>query len=249
MRFFVSLAYDGASYSGWQRQANAVSVQEKLENALSLALGEEITVTGCGRTDAGVSASCFYAHFDTSYTIKEPRSALYKINAILPTDIVVYDIFEVAPEAHSRFDACRRTYTYRIHTCKDPFAKYSFYYKFPVDIEAMNCAAASILGKRDFSAFEKSGSDNATSICEVTEAFWKETSDNHSEFIISANRFLRNMVRATVGTLLEVGRGRHTPDWVGEVLESRDRCAAGGSVPGGPLFLSKVEYPEKIYIK
>ena len=243
MRLFVSLAYDGTGYSGWQRQDNALSVQQVLEDAFTTVHGERISVTGAGRTDTGVSASRYYAHFDTDIEIKEPMRLLYKLNAILPADIVVDGLYNVADDAHARFDATSRSYSYRIHTVKDPFAYMSAYCKFDLDMDAMNEAAGYLIGEQDFSALEKTGGSNATSICRVTQAAWKRTAPCHYVFNITANRFLRNMVRAAVGTLLEVGRHRQQPEWVAEVLAGRDRCSAGQSAPAVGLTLTDITYP------
>ena len=246
MRFFVSVSYNGERYSGWQRQPNATAVQEILEDAMSKAFGCQIALTGAGRTDAGVSASGHIAHFDYPGSIKEPAHLLYKINAILPTDIVVNFVAETSPEAHARFDATSRSYRYKVHTQKDPFAWHSFYCKFDLDVEAMNRAAALLLGRRDFSSFEKVGADNKTSICNVTHAGWTRIDDTHLQFDITADRFLRNMVRAIVGTLLDVGRGKLAPEDIPALLEKGDRSAAGQSVPGEPLMLREITYPYPI---
>lgn len=243
MRFFVSVSYNGERYSGWQRQLNATTVQEILEDAMSKALGHPTALTGAGRTDAGVSASGYFAHFDHPEEIKEPAHLLYKINAILPSDIVANFIAGVAPEAHARFDATSRSYRYKVHTCRDPFAWHSFYYKFNLDLDAMNRAAALLTGQRDFSSFEKTGADNKTSICNVTHAQWTAIDATHLQFDITADRFLRNMVRAIVGTLLDVGRGKLPPEDIPALLEKGDRSAAGQSVPGEPLMLREVTYP------
>jgi len=246
MRFFVSVSYNGARYSGWQKQPNATGVQEILEDALSKALGCPIAVTGAGRTDAGVSARGYIAHFDCDSQIKEHAPLLYKINAILPTDIVANSITEVAPEAHARFDATSRSYRYLVHTEKDPFAFHSFYCKFPLDIEAMNTAASHLLGRHDFSSFEKVGADNKTSICTVSRAEWTAIDPTHLQFDITADRFLRNMVRAIVGTLLDVGRGKIFADDIVRLIQACDRSAAGQSVPGEPLMLCNITYPYAI---
>ena len=243
MRFFVSVSYNGERYSGWQRQSNAVAVQEILEDAMTKALGCPIALTGAGRTDAGVSASGYFAHFDYPESIKEPAQLLYKINAILPTDIVANFVAEVPPEAHARFDATSRSYRYKVHTEKDPFAWHSYYFKFPLDIDAMNRAAALMLGRKDFSSFEKTGTDNKTSICTVTRAEWTALDATHLQFDITADRFLRNMVRAIVGTLLDVGRGKLSPEDIPALIAKGDRSAAGQSVPGEPLMLCSVTYP------
>ena len=243
MRFFVSVSYNGERYSGWQKQPNATGIQEVLEDAMGKALGFRVELTGAGRTDAGVSASGYLAHFDAPSPIKEPAQLLYKINAILPTDIVA-NFFAATPEdAHARFDATSRSYSYKVHTAKDPFAWHSFYCKFPLDVEAMNRAAAMLLGRRDFSSFEKVGADNKTSICNVTHALWTAVDADHLQFDITADRFLRNMVRAIVGTLLDVGRGKLAPEEIPALLDKGDRSAAGQSVPGEPLTLCSITYP------
>lgn len=247
MRLFVSLSFNGASYSGWQIQNNANSVQAELENALSLAFGEQISVTGAGRTDSGVNAVNYIAHFDLSDSnSKNPLELLYKINAILPLDIHVEDFFVVAPDAHARFDAISRTYKYYVHTSKDPFACFSLFYRYPLDIDAMNRAANHFLGTQDFSSFEKVKGGNKTSICTVTEARWDCIDETHFVYTVTANRFLRNMVRAMVGTLLEVGRGKKEADWVASLLKEKDRCKAGQSVLGNALFLTEIKYPYQL---
>jgi len=246
MRFFISISYNGAKYSGWQKQPNATSVQETLENALSIALGSRTAITGAGRTDTGVSAVDYIAHFDTETDIVEAGPLLCKTNAILPHDIVVNFIARVAPEAHARFDATSRTYRYKVHTAKDPFAYHSYYCKFPLDIDRMNEAASLLIGTHDFSSFEKVGSDNTNSVCTLTHAVWTALDESHFEFEIRANRFLRNMVRAVVGTLIDVGRGRVKVEDVKAIMEAGDRCAAGQSVPGEPLLLCRIEYPYEL---
>ena len=247
MRFFLSLAYNGKPFSGWQRQLNANSVQQSIEEALSKLIGEPIALTGAGRTDAGVSASCFYAHFDCSCDVKESTQFLYKLNAILPPEIVVFNIFRVDDNAHARFDAICRSYRYFLHTKKDPFADSSLFYKFDIDVEKMNKAAEFLLGRHDFSSFEKIGSDNKTSICTVSKAEWTMTDNSHYVFHITADRFLRNMVRSIVGTLLDVGRGKMEPEEMQRVISSCNRAAAGQSVPGEALFLCDIRYPYELY--
>lgn len=244
MRYFLRLSYNGSAFSGWQIQENARSVQGELERALSIRCGSRVAVTGSGRTDAGVNASGYIAHFDAELEIGEDASAfLYKINAILPQEIVVENICRVADDAHARFDAISRTYRYRLHNRKDPFADRSLAFYYPVDIEAMNLAAGHLIGRRDFTCFEKSGGDNKTSICNVTACSWRALDDSHFLFEMTADRFLRNMVRATVGTLLEIGRGKRPVEWIDHVLASGDRCEAGQSVKGEPLSLCSVVYP------
>lgn len=247
MRCFISLSYDGSAFSGWQSQNNAPSVQAALERALSIAFSEEIAVTGAGRTDAGVNAVNYIAHFDVSLdTVKEPERTIRKINAILPKEICIHGLYKVDDEAHARFDAVSRTYKYYIHSAKDPFARFSYLYTFPIDIEKMNAAAERILGTKDFSCFEKSGGNNATSICTVTEAHWEIVDDCHIVFTVTANRFLRNMVRAIVGTLLDVGRGKTGVGEIDAIIAAGERGRAGQSVPGEALFLTDIRYPYEL---
>jgi len=244
MRLFVQLSYDGSPFCGWQSQPNVPSVQDEMERALSIALGESVTVVGAGRTDTGVNARHFIAHFDVSaWPQEESARLLRKINAILPPAIVTEAFYRVADNAHARFDAVSRTYRYYVHLAKDPFAHHSCRCWYNLDVDAMNRAAAPLLGRHDFSSFEKTGGANKTDICTVTEASWKALDPTHLVFTITADRFLRNMVRATVGTLLEVGRGRRAPEWVAEVLEARNRSEAGQSVIGEALFLEDIRYP------
>jgi len=244
MRLFVQLSYDGSPFCGWQFQPNVPSVQQEVERALSIAFGEPVTVVGAGRTDTGVNARHYIAHFDiTAWPLEESARILRKINAILPPAIVAEAFYRVADEAHARFDAVSRTYRYFIHTVKDPFARHSCRLWFTPDVAAMNRAAEPMLGRHDFSSFEKTGGANKTSLCTVTEARWEALDSEHFVFTITADRFLRNMVRATVGTLLEVGRGRRAPEWVGEVLAAHNRSEAGQSVIGEALFLEEIRYP------
>lgn len=244
MRLFVQLSYDGSPFCGWQFQPNVPSVQQEVERALSIAFGEPVTVVGAGRTDTGVNARHYIAHFDvTVWPLEESARILRKINAILPPAIVAEAFYRVADEAHARFDAVSRTYRYFIHTVKDPFARHSCRLWFTPDVAAMNRAAEPMLGRHDFSSFEKTGGANKTSLCTVTEARWEALDSEHFVFTITADRFLRNMVRATVGTLLEVGRGRRAPEWVGEVLAAHNRSEAGQSVIGEALFLEEIRYP------
>ena len=244
MRLFIQLSYDGSPFCGWQVQANCNTVQQELERALSIVFGGKVTVVGAGRTDTGVNARHFIAHFDLP-VVPDGGIApcLRKINAILPPAIVAEAFYSVPEGAHARFDAISRTYRYYIHTQKDPFARHSCRIWFQPNVEAMNRAALPLLGQHDFSSFEKTGGANKTSLCTVTEARWKALDETHMVFTITADRFLRNMVRATVGTLLEVGRGRRAPEWVADVLEARDRGKAGQSVYGEALFLEEIRYP------
>jgi len=244
MRLFVQLSYDGSPFCGWQFQPNVPSVQAEMERALSIVFGEPVTVVGAGRTDTGVNARHYIAHFDVSaWPDEDAARLLRKLNAILPPAIVAEAFYPVADNAHARFDAVSRTYRYYIHTDKDPFIRHSCRCWYDFDVEAMNRGAQVLLGRHDFSSFEKTGGANKTSLCTVTEARWEKVDDTHLVFTITADRFLRNMVRATVGTLLEVGRGRYAPEWVAEVLAAQNRSEAGQSVIGEALFLEDIRYP------
>ena len=263
MRYFLCLSYDGSAFCGWQIQPSAPSVQQCLESALSRLLGRPVPVTGAGRTDTAVHAYHYVAHFDWDGILPfEASDFNYKLNAILPHGIAVHSVSPVADDLHARFSARRREYTYFIHRQKDPFMRaYSWQCGYPgLDFDAMNKACQFLLGTHDFSCFEKTGTDNKTSICTVYDAFWAPYTPSHIQvmesegrvllpsespywyFRIAADRFLRNMVRATVGTLIEVGRGKDAPEWVAELIESGTRGDAGESVPGHALFLNKVEY-------
>ena len=256
MRYKITLSYDGSRFCGWQIQNDAITVQECLQNALSTLLKEVTAVTGAGRTDSKVNAISYVAHFETAARDLDAVDFGYKINAILPHGIVVHSIVPAAPDFHARFDARMREYKYFIHRRKDPFMNgYSYLYTFRIDVEKMNVAAALLLGEHDFSCFEKVGSDNKTSICKVSYARWETYTPGHVSlmgypapeddylvFTIRADRFLRNMVRAVVGSLLEIGRGRHDVAWMEGLLKGGTRSDAGESVPGHALFLTKVEY-------
>ena len=300
MRYILSLSYDGSAFCGWQIQPSSPSVQQCLEEALAKLCGGPVAVTGAGRTDTGVHAADYVCHFDLTGSLPfEASDFCYKLNAILPRSVVVHAVLPAADDFHARFSATQRSYTYFIHRKKDPFvAAYSWQCGFPgLDFEAMNEACQYLLGTHDFSCFEKVGGANKTSLCTITEAFWKPYTPTHvslmdfgfspeegvvSEtvaprplppqaagpsllcgrgwpqvsdttpsscgqspywyFRVSADRFLRNMVRAIVGTLIEVGRGKHDPAWVKELIDTGTRGDAGESVPGHALFLSKVKY-------
>ena len=264
MRYCLCLSYDGSAFCGWQIQPNAPSVQACLEGVLSRLLGRPVAVTGAGRTDTSVHAANYVAHFDFDGILPfEASDFTYKLNAILPHEVTVHSVTPVADDFHARFGATRREYTYFIHRKKDPFLRhYSWYCGYPsLDFDAMNRACQYLLGTHDFSCFEKTGGDNKTSICTVFDAFWTPYVPSHVSlltsveagsvlpvsgdywyFRIAADRFLRNMVRATVGTLIEVGRGKHAPEWVARLIDSGTRGDAGESVPGHALFLNKVEY-------
>ena len=242
MRYFVTLSYDGTRYHGWQIQPNGDSIQERLQGALSTLLRAEISVTGAGRTDAGVHARMMVAHFDYEDAL-DGQQLCYKLNRLLPYDIAVQKVEQVADDLHARFSATSRTYHYYIHTVKDPFSRaYSCELHYPLDFKKMNEAAAMLLNYEDFGAFCKSGADVKTTLCQVTAAEWHQTSPSTWYFEITANRFLRNMVRAVVGTLVDVGRGRLSLEEFQKVIEGKRRTEAGESMPGNALFLEDIKY-------
>ena len=243
MRFFITLSYDGTRYHGWQVQPNGPSVQEKLQWALSTILRQDIQVTGAGRTDAGVHARMMVAHFDVETMDYELQDLMYKLNRLLPQDIALQKIEPVSDEMHARFSATSRTYHYYIHTVKDPFLRaYSCELHYPLDFQLMNEAAAILMTYEDFGAFCKAHADVKTTLCHITTAQWHQTSPSSWYFEITANRFLRNMVRAVVGTLIDVGRGRLSLDDFRKVVEGKRRTEAGESMPANALFLEEVKY-------
>jgi tRNA pseudouridine38-40 synthase len=242
-RYFVTLSYDGTRYHGWQIQPNGVSVQERLQEALSTLLRESIAVTGAGRTDAGVHARKMVTHFDWKGDAIDGQQLAYKLNRLLPYDIAVSKVEMVSEDMHARFSATSRMYRYYIHTTKDPFQRaYSCEIHYPLDFAKMNDAARILMTYEDFGAFCKSGADVKTTLCQVTKAEWVQTSPTTWYFEIRANRFLRNMVRAVVGTLIEVGRGRLSLDDFKKVIEGKQRSDAGESMPGNALFLEDIVY-------
>lgn len=256
-RYFIHLAYNGACYHGWQTQRVATevertaplqpglpTVQQTLEDALSMLLRQPIAVVGCGRTDTGVHASDFYAHFNADGNLMGGCGELaFKLNSFLPQDIAIFDIFPVADNAHARFDATARTYQYHVSDRRLPFrqGQYCRIY-FRPDIDKMNEAAKVLMEYDDFTSFAKLHTQVKTNICHLTEAHW-DTVGEEWVFTIRSNRFLRNMVRSVTGTLLDVGRGKLSIDGLREIVEKKDRCAAGVSMPACGLFLTKVEYP------
>lgn len=242
MRYFITFSYDGTRYHGWQIQPNDDSVQERLEWALSTLLRREVNVTGAGRTDAGVHARVMVAHFDFDEAI-DCQQLCYKLNRLLPFDIAVQEVKQVSDDMHARFSATSRTYHYYIHTKKDPFRRaYSCEIHYPLDFALMNEAGKILTTYEDFGAFCKSHTDVKTTICHVTEARWVQTSETAWYFRITANRFLRNMVRAVVGTLIDVGRGKLSIEEFRKVIEGKRRTEAGESMPGNALFLEDVRY-------
>lgn len=241
-RYFVYFKYDGTAYHGWQIQPNAVSVQEKLQNALSTLLREDIQVVGAGRTDTGVHARMMVAHFDTDKNV-DVAQLVYKLNRLLPKDISADKVIPVEHDMHARFSAKSRTYHYYVHQHKDPFFRnYSCGLFYDLDFDRMNEAASMLLEYEDFAAFCKSNTDVKTTLCDVTEARWIKDGEYNWHFVITANRFLRNMVRAVVGTLIDVGRGRISVADFRAVIEGRRRSGAGESMPGNALFLENIEY-------
>ena len=247
MRYFIYLEFDGNAYSGWQIQPHSPSVQQVLEEALALFLRQKVGVTGAGRTDAGVHAAQMVAHFD----LDAPQDCswmLNKLNGILPQDMAVHKIVPVRPDAHARFDAIARTYKYYVTLKKSAFYRdYSWFLPNEPDFELMNKAAELLIETVDFTSFSKLHTDTRTNDCHVTEALWTKVNDECRVFTITSDRFLRNMVRAIVGTLMEVGRHKLTIDGFRKIIDSKDRCSAGDSAPAQGLFLHRIVYPENLF--
>ncbi|MFP4024236.1 MAG: tRNA pseudouridine(38-40) synthase TruA [Thiohalospira sp.] len=247
-RYFVQLSYKGTNYHGWQIQPNALSVQEVLTKAFSTILREEIEIIGAGRTDSGVHASFFVAHFDSSKKeLDKDLKLVFKLNSFLPKDIALFKIVKVNNEAHARFNATERTYRYYIHQQKNVFINStSWYLSVELDVELMNKAARFLLNYDDFTSFSKLNTDVKTNICKVTEARWTKD-DYRLIFTIKADRFLRNMVRAIVGTLVDVGKGNLTLEQFKKIIENKNRDDAGVSVPAHGLFLEDIRYPHSVF--
>lgn len=251
MRYFITLSYDGSAYCGWQRQPDAPTVQQALEQALSTLLREPVEVVGAGRTDTGVNASRYVAHFD-SEAVRDCAQLVYKLNLVLPQDIAVQSVREVRADAHARFDAVEREYTYYLSQRKNPFRRYSAWqYYVPLDVERMNEAARALVEWDDFTSFAKLNSNNKTNICRVVCAEWQRDAEDRDLliFTIRADRFLRNMIRAIVGTLVDVGRGRYTVEEFIDILHSCDLSRSSAGAPAVGLFLSEVQYDESVYTK
>lgn len=248
MRFFIELSYNGKAYHGWQNQPNAISVQEVLEKALSTILKTKIAILGAGRTDSGVHASQMFAHFDFRGDF-ESKDLVYKLNSFLPKDIAVTSVFKVKPEIHARFYATSRTYHYKISTSKNVF-DYDFAYQvhLPLDIEAMNTACKILLQYKNFQCFSKVNTDVKTYNCDIKTAFWTQNADQLI-FTITADRFLRNMVRAIVGTMINIGLGKMKPEDLHAIIASKSRSEAGFSVPAHGLYLVEIVYPENIRLE
>lgn len=246
-RYFIYLGYNGTNYCGWQNQPSGVAVQQTIENGLFTLLRVPVPIVGAGRTDAGVHARMMAAHFDFEGEALDTMLLAEKLNRVLPKDIVVYNIKEVRVDAHARFDALSRLYRYYITTKKDPFS-YPFKHKVhgEMDIDRMNACAKVLFEYEDFTSFSKLHTDVKTNNCTIMQAFWEEK-DGDLVFTIQANRFLRNMVRSIVGTLLEAGRGKLDEAGMRKVIEAKDRGVAGTSVPGHALFLEEIEYDKNIF--
>lgn len=245
MRYFLELSYFGKAYHGWQRQPNAITVQQVVEEALSTLMRRPMPILGAGRTDAGVHAQQLFAHFLLDQPLKETELC-YRLNALLPPDIAVKRIFKVPNTAHARFDAVSRSYEYWIVQEKNPFYKDSAYLlQAPLNLVAMNQAAQILLAYEDFECFSKTNTDVKTYLCQITQAYFKLV-DQKLVFYITANRFLRNMVRAIVGTLLQIGLEKQPVDFMHQVIKSKSRGNAGASVPAKGLYLTAVKYPKTI---
>lgn len=249
MRYFLKLSYDGSIFHGWQRQPNASSVQQTIEEALSKILRKETCIVGAGRTDTGVHARMMYAHFDCE-NLSDTSAVVSSLNKMVGKEIAIEDILSVSDSAHARFDAVSRTYQYVISLRKDPFNySYSHFMHSMPDIDKMNQGASLLLKTDDFTSFAKLHADTKTNICKVSEAFWRYDESNRTlVFQISADRFLRNMVRSIVGTLLEIGKGKCDIPGLSVVINKKDRCAAGMSMPAKGLFLTNIVYPSSIFI-
>tara|TARA_R110002020_G_scaffold85914_6_gene211953 strand:- start:119789 stop:120541 length:753 start_codon:yes stop_codon:yes gene_type:complete len=250
LRYFIEIAYNGSNYHGWQRQPQSSSVQQMLEKAISTILRAPISITGAGRTDTGVHAKQLFAHvdLDENWDASDCEQFKYKLNRFLPADIAILNILPVKMDAHARFDAVSRSYEYIINVEKNPFTTgQAYYFQHRLDIDAMNEAANFLVGSKDFKCFSKTNTDVNNYICAVTEAYWEQRG-SQLIFRVSANRFLRNMVRAIVGTLLEIGKGKQGVAHMQDVLASRDRGVAGTSAPAHGLYLVSVKYPEEIFI-
>lgn len=249
MRWFMELAYRGAPFHGWQIQPGAESVQGRIEQALATILRRPVPIVGAGRTDAGVNARQMIAHLDLPDGFDGSDAGFLRgLNSLVGNDIAIYALSPVAPQAHARFDASERAYRYYATTAKDPFSGPLAWRCSPqLDFDAMNEAAAMLIGRRDFTSFAKLHTDVKTNICDLRQARWVHTGGSQWYFEIAADRFLRNMVRAVVGTLVEVGRHKITPEGIMDILDRKDRCAAGTSMPAEALFLHLVSYPDDIY--
>jgi tRNA pseudouridine38-40 synthase len=248
-RYFLFLSYRGTNFHGWQIQPQAVTVQKTLDSALCLVLNEEIKTTGAGRTDSGVHAIVFCAHFDSvNPDLVHDKKLIFRLNRLLPTDIAIKSLRKVLPDANARYSAISRTYEYYISRVKDPFSdSSSWYIHGDIDVAAMNDSCKLLMQHSDFTSFSRLHSDTKTNICKIFYAEWRGYGDK-LVFTIKADRFLRNMVRAIVGTMIEIGSGRKNLKQFEEIITALDRCRAGKSAPAKGLFLTDIEYPDEIYI-
>ncbi len=241
-RYFLKLAYDGTAYCGWQIQPEVNTVQAEIEHALRILVSDVEGVVGCGRTDTGVHARIYFLHFDTDLVL--PENFLYKINRILPLDISIIEVIPVDSKVHARFSATLRGYSYYVHQAKDPFQNlYSVYHSKALDVEAMNEACKYLLGTQDFTSFSKGKTQTKTNLCDLHTASWDITADG-LVFKVTANRFLRNMVRAIVGTMFLVGEGVIPPKKIADIVAEKNRSSAGKSAHPQGLFLDKIDYPD-----
>jgi tRNA pseudouridine38-40 synthase len=248
LRYFLKIAYNGSRFHGWQIQPNGYTVQEHLNKKISLILRKEINVMAAGRTDTGVHANEMFAHFDWEGELNSPKKLCSTLNKMLAPDVVISTILKVKDDAHARFDAIERAYEYRINRHRDPFQhKLAANIYYPLDLDAMQAATILLIGKRDYSSFSKTRTQTKTNICDIRQAYWEECGEQWI-FHISADRFLRNMVRAIVGSLLEVGRGRMSIEGFMAMIEAKNRRMAGESVPAQGLYLNRVMYPNDIFI-
>ncbi|MDX9928610.1 MAG: tRNA pseudouridine(38-40) synthase TruA [Bacteroidales bacterium] len=248
MRYFIFLSYRGTNFHGWQRQPASMSVQQLLEETLAIKLGEAVTVTGAGRTDAGVHAMRYCAHFDTLRDdLAGNNDFIRSLNGLLPSDVAVEEIRRVQPDASARYSAISRTYIYRIVRRKNPFhTETGWFMPVSADVDQMNMACKILMEYTDFASFQKSNSSAKTTTCRIMEAGWSQT-DDFLEFRITADRFLRNMVRAITGTMIDVGRGKISPGQFRDIVEARDRTRSGQSAPAKGLFLAAINYPSEIF--
>ncbi len=247
-RYFIYLSYDGSRYCGWQIQPNALSVQAVLEESLAVLLRMTTPVTGAGRTDAGVHARLMVAHFDTILSV-DTSLLTQKLNRILPPEIAIFKILEVRSDAHARYDALRRTYEYWLTPDKSPFNRqWTYRYYGSMNFERMNEACKILMEYTDFTSFSKLHTDVKTNDCQIYKAEWTERENHLYVFTIQADRFLRNMVRAITGTLIEVGKGKLTYEGFRQVIEQKDRSAAGSSMPAQALFLTRIEYDDTLFL-
>lgn len=252
-RYFLKLSYNGSAYNGWQVQENTPNtVQQILEEKLAMLFKEKISLTGCGRTDTGVHARNYFAHFDSGLgdLLSNKAQWMYKLNTVLPVDIAIQDILPVIASAHARFDATERQYYYFISRQKNPFrSAYTWYVYGALDFELMNKAAELLMEYNDFTSFSKLNTQNKTNLCKITKAIWQQTEEQEWRFTIRANRFLRGMVRAIAGTLVLVGKNKLSLQDFRNIIEAKDRALAGGNAPAHPLFLSGIRYPQSLFLE